>query len=372
MIRRLLLALVATAAPATALAGRCDPYVALASKSKGDTLVRAFRDLAACDKAVAKAEFPRFMVAADDLETLVPLTLAAVDADAWNAVWEMMERVPWEHRTDLATAVGEACATQPKVVSFLQGAHAGLKGSEFMSWTPALAACTRPELRDWMASVIAAPPASAYNEKYDAVVDAWIEVQGKAAVPALEAAAIKAGAAGGSVVTLLDAMKEAYEPGGVRAAISPEDEAALQDAYVRVAKAVPPTAARQVADKLYTAGAEGRAAALLPSIYPDRVQPGGQVAWAAAAIEQCDGEAVVHWLAWTEAPTRLDVLTPATAPLRASKPGLKCTSTEPWPVRATTEPLTSLDDAGAWVESLLGELSGVKAKAREEKKVAVP
>lgn len=359
----------ALVAPSAALAGPCDAWVKKVDTATGEALLPAFQGLAACDPAAAKLAFPQAMLRAKDLETLAPLALAAIGVDGFVPVWEMMEKVPYEHRTALAEQVGAACAAQPKVVAFLQGAYLGLKGTAFTVWGPAFQACTTEPFQAWLEVALADPPASVYNEKYNALVGAWVGAKGAAALPALEKAAVAAGAKGGPFATVLDAMARAVQPKSLRDAASATDQAALEAALVRVAKAVPTDAARAVADRLDSAGAEGAAASLLPALYPAGATPDGKVRWAAAAIEACDGAAYVHTVTWTEAPTRLDLSEPAKAAWAGVKPKLACGDAG-WTYRVTPTPV-SADEAGAWVEGLVTELEGAGNKVKTKAEAVV-
>lgn len=360
------LALALAAIPSVAVAGPCDGWIKKADAASGAALVEAYKGLASCDATAAKDAFPRLMLRATELETLVPLSLAAIASDGFVPVWEMMAKVPYEHRTAVAEQVGSACADQPKVVAFLQGAYVGLKGTDFTSWGPAIERCAAPSLQAWMEGALADPPASAYNEKYNAIVTAWVDGRGVAGLPALEKAAVIAGTRGGPFPTLIEAMTRAVQPSSLREKPKPEDQALLEAALVRVAKAVPPEAAQAVADRLGASGNAGLAASLLPAIHPEAATPDGKVRWAAAAIEACEGEGLVHWATWTEVPSRLDVSEPAKAAWATVKPKLKC-GAEGWSYRVTPGPVSE-EAAQAWVGELLAQLEkeGTKAKDKQE------
>jgi hypothetical protein len=359
----------ALTAPSLAAAGPCDAWVKKVDSASGESLLAAYKGLAACDAASAKLAFPQAMLRAKDLETLAPLALAAIGVDAFVPVWEMMEKVPYEHRTALAEQVGAACGAQPKVVAFLQGAYLGLKGTAFTVWGPSFQTCTGEPFQAWMEGAVADPPASVYNERYNALVGAWVGARGVAALPALEKAAVAAGSEGGPFATILDAMNRAIQPKSLRDAASPADRAALEEALVRVAKAVPIEAARAVADRLDSAGAEAAAASLLPALYPAGATPSGEVRWAAAAIEACDGAAVVHTVTWTEAPTRLDLSDAARAAWQGVKPRLACGEAG-WAYRVTPTPV-SADEASAWFEALVAELEGAGNKVKTKAEAVV-
>lgn len=361
--------LLAALTASEARAGSCDKLVAPATTAKGAALVTAWKKLADCDPSVAGREYERFMVASGDLQTLTDLTLAAVDGDAWNAVWQGMGRVPYEHRTELAKAVGATCDARVKVLPFLEGAYTALKGADFESWQPAFEACRAAPLDAFLERVIADPPASPYNEKYHGAMRAFADHKGADAVPTLEAAAILAGTRGGPFSSVLDVIKEAIQPSG---RLSDADRAAYEASLTRVALAVPVASARLVADKLLNAGSEAAAASLLAARYADRME-GGALRWVAAAVEACDGDAVVHWVTWTEAPTRWEVQQGATEALRAVPAKLKCKTDGAWPVVSSDEPLRAAADADAWLTQAEQPwvAKGVKVKRKQEK-VAVP
>jgi hypothetical protein len=359
-------------AMSTAQAGACDSYLAAAAKAKGGELVAAYKGLVKCDAVLANAEFPRFMTAGGDLETLKALAIAAIDLGAHGGVGAAMSKVPYEHRTALAQAVGDACATHPRVVEFVQASYTGLKASDFTFWQPVLATCAAPALGAWIEKTAAAPPSGNFNEKYGAVLAQLARQRGAAALAVLEAAAIKAGKEGGPLKTILETMQRAIEPQSLSASITPEDRAALEASMLRVAKSIPREQVQTVVDRLINAGSESAAATLLPIVFEDRVQAGGELLWAAAAVEACDGAAVVHWTSWTEAPTRWSVVDGATKALAGQGAKLKCDGGT-WPVFASTEPLADDNAVALWLGGVVAEqeAKGLKVKPKEEK-VAIP
>lgn len=355
-----------------AQAASCDAYVQQASTAKGEALITAWKNLSKCDAELARSTFERFMKASGDLETLTALTITAIDASAYNAVWTMMEKVPYEHRESLARSVGESCNEHANVVPFIQGAWSALKGTDFTAWQSVLTLCGRPEIGTWIEGLVAAPPTSPYNDKYNAVITAWSRLRGVEGLDALEAAAVRAGAAGGPFNNLVETIQRAIQPRDIGASIPAEHKARMEAALVRVAKAVPPEQARIVADRLVNAGSDNVAASLLPAIFPDRVQTGGKVLWAAAAIEACDGEALIHWVSWTEEPRRWNIVDASTKALRATERKLKCDAGE-WPVFAANEPLKDAAAVSTWIDQLTTEWTGKgnKVKAKQEK-ISVP
>lgn len=367
---RLLAVAVVTAllSPATALAGRCDGWLRKAESAKGEELVQAYKKLAQCDEDLARTELHRYTVKATELDTLVALAIEGIRHDAFNDLWKTMDKLSYDLHAPLAEGVGKACADEPKVLTMLQGAYVALKGSEFSAWQPALASCGSEPLVAWMDSVVLDPPKSEYNAKYNAMLTAWVSLRKADALPTLQKAAVAA-ADGGPLNNVLEMMQRAIQPESMRDKADPADEEALAAALVAVANEVGPEPARLVADRLYTAGREAQAASLLPRVYPDRVQGDGGVLWAAAAVEQCDGKAVVHWTQFTQnPPTHWSIQGLVEEPLRGVKAKLKCDAGE-WPVRAAPAPFADGKAAKDWASELATEVgaSGDKVKLSEEK-----
>jgi hypothetical protein len=336
-------------------------------------VVRTFKQLLSCDKAVAERDFERFMVRASDMETLVPLTLAAIDSEVYGAVWKMLGRVPYEYHVPLAEGVGAACQDHANVVPFLQGAHASLKGTEFVSWEPALSSCKSPDLGTWMESLVLDPPKSPYNDKYNAIITTFAKIRRVESIPTLEQAAITVAERGGPFNNIVETLQRSVEGESYRDKADPADTAEMEASLVRVAKKASPEQARLVADRLYTAGNEQLAASLLPAIYPDRVQADGSLLWAGAAVEACDGAAWIHWTSFTAQPTFWSVIERVQDPLRGAKARLKCTAEDAWPVFAPDAPLAGKDATEEWVNTLVAdwEAKGMKVKATHEKKVTI-
>jgi hypothetical protein len=359
--------------PTSAYANRCDTYVRQGGRVTGSELVVIYKRLLSCDRALASAEFDRFMLRATDMDTLVPLTLAAVDADQFQPVWKMLGRIPYEYHVPLAEGIGAVCADHDNVEPFIKGAYAALKGTEFVSWEPVLAACGSEGILTWMEELIVDPPTSPYNDKYNAIISNFAKMKRVEAIPALEKAATTVASRGGPFNNIVETLQRSVEAGGYRNSVSDEDRTAMEEALVRVAKSAGPDEARLVADRLYTAGNEPLAASLLPTIYPDRVQAGGRLLWAGAAIESCDDGAWIHWTSFTAEPTHWSIVERVSAPLRGTKARLKCTAEGEWPVFAPDAPLAGKQAMTDWIDSLVAdwESRGLKVKAVQEKKLAI-
>lgn len=362
----------------SAWAGPCDVHAKKADSATGPALTAAYKDLVKCDKSLAEANFVKFMASAKDSDSLVELSLAAIDADIWTPVWTMIGKITdYEARDEVAGNIGLACASHPKVPKFLQGAYFGIRDIEFSQWDDALMTCESPDLLAWMATQMENPPTSSYDEKFSTLAHAYAKRQGAAALPTLAKGALKA-AKEGPYDAILTQMDEAVAP-SMGEEMSADDRKALEDALIMVAKGVDPDKARAVADKLANSGNEAAAARLLPMAYPDRVKAGGSFLYGAASIEiaTCKGEktAVIHWAPVTEPGKRWVILGDVEAPMRALKPKLeKCTSEGgPWGVATTPEPVGSNDDIETWAQTFGAPWAekGYALSLKEEKPVVL-
>jgi len=335
----------------------------------GDALVDAFKLVARCDAARAQGAFPAFMRRATDEPTLHKLAEEAVRVGQVDAVWEMMEATPYAFREGVAAHVGSQCASEPDAfVSFFLASHARLRGSQFSSWARGLESCQHERFDSWLEDRVKSPPQSPYNETYNTVLSAYVERLGPQALPVLGEAAVAAAAAG-PFNTVLEWMGRSIEDDR-----SPEAQEALVTTLANLGETLPPDKTAVVSSRLFSAGHEAQAAALLPRMYPDRVAGSGELRWVAYAVEQCDGEAAVHWVSWTEEPKRLNLQGPVEGALRGVEARLKCSAEGPWPVVVSSEPVANEAAAEAFVEEKVGALSaqGIRAKAREAKKLSIP
>lgn len=348
------LALALSAAPAHA--GKCDALVARADKDKGAALAASFSKLAACDKELAEQHYKRFMSGANDLESLVALSMSAINADVWNPVWGQLGLIgDYDTRDAVAAEIGAKCSDEVKVVPFLQGAYFGLKDIEFQQWSDAYENCENAALTDWLTQQVEKPPAKLYDEKFSALMTAFVDKKKAEALPSLATSAIAA-AETGPYDAILMKMDEAVatDLGGT---ISDADRQALESSLIKVARAVSPDKARAVADRLATAGSQDAAAKLLPAVYPDRVIDGGFL-YGAVAVEagECKGQktAILHVVEVREPGKRWLVLEDTEAQLKGLKPKLKkCTPEgDTWPVSVTPEPVSNSKEIDAWVSSL--------------------
>lgn len=358
---------------ATTAQADCLAIAKKASTVAPDQMGPTYTSLVACDAKVAEERFDDFMRASKDVDTLVALSLAAIDGGVNAPVWAMLEKIPdIAVRDPVAREVGAECASHPAVVGFLQGAHANLRDRQFGMWREGFKGCASPELDAWLAQVVAKPPAVSYDEKYNVVSESLVKRKRAEALPVLQEAAIAAGGNGGPFTTILDAMNEAVRPETFGAQISDEDRAKLEKALVEVARKVSPELASQVADRLYQAGAESAAASLLPVVYADRTQGKGTLVYGVAAVESCDKEAVVHYAEVSEPGKRWSIVDDVQQTALAFKPRLKCTAEGPWPVLTSPQPLAK-GGLEEWVAKIEADWTaqGLKVSLREEKAFAL-
>lgn len=361
--------------PAAARAGACDAHARKAASAKGDELVDAFKAFVACSPKEASEGFEPFMKASGDVGTLVGLSSVAIKAQLYAPVWQMLEKVPdFSARTEVAAGIGDRCAQQADVVPFLERTYAELKGIQFGHWSPAFGACEVGPFKEWLAAEASKPPTSAFDEKYPSLLDAYIGHIGVEALPVLGKAAVAAAGNGGPFPAVIERMEKAIKPTEMGAKVKAEDVTRLKAALAEVANAVGPKEASVVAEHLFQMGDAAAAAQLLPRVYPDRVQAGGKLLYGAAAVEVCDKEASVHWVAVTEPARRWSITEDITPLVRAAKPKLKCAATEPWAVMITPEPVASAKDVAAWADTVASQWSakGIVAKLKEEKAITLP
>lgn len=373
--RRVLAFLTLLPMPFAAYGGPCDALVKKAGSAKGTELVGAYKSLLTCDHAVAEDAYDTFMKGSGDVDTLVALSIVAIEGKATGPVLKMLDKIPdYSARDEVAKGIGAACSSHPLVVSFLQGTYAGLGDIQFSQWNDAFVSCDVPGLQAWLESTATSPPASTYNEKYATILSSLARRSGPAALPTLEKAAIAADKNDGPFGIIMDKMSEAVRPQEIGGSVSSENKQQLVEALVSIANSVGPEKAAVVAERLYNLGATDRAATLLPRVYPDRVQSGGKLLYGAASVEVCDKEAVVHWASVAEPAKRWSIVTDVETPVRAFKPKLKCAPGAPWPVVTTPEPVKSQADISVWADQLVAQWSGkgLAVKGREEKAFALP
>ncbi len=371
-------ALCALSLGASTAHAKCESLTNSVDLLAGDQLVARYKKVIACDTKVANQVFPKFMVAAGDADTLVALSMAAVEADIWNPVWEMVGKLSsYEARDEVAERLGMACEFNPKIVGFLQGAYFGLRDIEFSQWDDALVACRTEDFDNWLYEQVRNPPPKLYDEKWNALADATVRRLGVDSLPVLADSAKVAAGNGGPFESILMMMETAVAP-DLGEEMNPEHQAKLEEALVDMAQALPADQARAIADRLANAGSDAKAAELLSTVYPGR-DSGGYYYYGGVSVEagECEGEkiAVLHYATIADPGIRWIITSAVEGPLRSVKPRLnKCTVDAPWPVLVSPEPLESKGDVGEWVDSIVTTWTdkGYQVKTRGEKEIQLP
>jgi len=358
----------------TAWAGPCDVHAKKAGSAKEGALVDAWAAFVKCDGKAAEAGFEPFLKASGDADTLAKLSLVAIDAKIYSPIWTMMEKIPdYDARYEVARTVGGACGDHPEVVTFLQGAYFGLRAPQFGYWTDALSTCSSDALDTWLVTTVEKPPATAFDDKYSALVTAAVKRKGPALLPSLEKAALAA-ASGGPFDSLLEQMARAIEPQEIGEKVRPEHKSAYEDAMVRVASSLDAQHARKVAERLTNSGSETAAAKLIPKIYSDKLQPDGSLIYGVAAVEICKKEAVIHVATVTEPAQRWSILAEVEPSARAFKPKTKCKGGDPWTVVTSGEPLANAAALATFASELSSQWSakGLSVKTKDESALKLP
>ncbi len=357
--------------PAWSAAAACETEVNALRSAEGEHVAQAFAAVAACDPTVAGGQLGGAVKRTGDVDSLVSLAHAAIDAGLHTDVHGMLETIPdYSAREETARAIGALCTTDPEVLDYVVGLHGSVRDRTFVSWSGALRTCEAPELTASLESLAAKPPSTAFDDKYATVVDLYATKTGVDAIPVLEKAAI-ASAKGGPFPVVVDALLKAATPAGI--GMRPEGAAreALIGAFTRIAPAATPEQVTTLADKLAAMGAEAAAASLLVHIYPDRVQADGGFVYGVAAVERCEDEALVHWAVVREPGTRWAVEEDLKAPVESFEPRLKCKTPAPYTVVTTPSPVATTADVSAWAATHAAS-SGGGAKLREEATVILP
>lgn len=365
--------LIALLAPQVASAASCDVALKKIATAKGATTIDVLKELYACDKGTAEGNFDTLMKQSGDTDTLTSLALTAIDAKSFKPVWDMMEKVPdYSARKMVSKGVGEACVTHPDVQPFLQGAYFALRDVQFGHWKPALEACTAEPVQKWVETTVTKPPTTSFDDKYSALLGVYVGQKKAAAMPVLQLAAAAAAKGGGPLGEILDKMGTAVEP-EMGEEMKPEDQKLLTDAMLAVANDAPPEKAKEIADRLFTAGSADAAVSLLPKIYPDRTVA-GKLSYGFASLEICDKEMVLHYAIATDPAKRWSVQGDLEPVARAFKPKLKCTPTEPWLVVTTPEPLVNVEAIEPWQAEIAAGYTkkGMVVKSQKEKDTVLP
>jgi hypothetical protein len=364
---------------APAAHAKCESVTKGAETLAGDQLVSQYKKVVACDPKVANQVFPTFMRGAGDADTLLALAMVAIDADIWNAVWEMVGKLSsYEARDEVAERIGMACEYNPKVVGFLEGAYFGLRDIDFTQWDDALVACQASGFAAWLQQQVENPPPKLYDDKWNALADALVRRLGPDALTVLATSAVVAAGNGGPFESILMKMETAVAP-ELGEAMNPADQARLEEALVGMAQQLGAEKARAIADRLANAGSDSKAAELLPTVYPGRAQ-GGVYWYGAITVEagDCEGDgktAIMHTALVGDPGARWIITTAVEGPLRSVKPKLsKCTVDAPWPVLTSPEPFSDKGEMDPWVAGLVNEWTakGYAVKLKAEKEIRLP
>lgn len=354
-----------------AWAGTCDPLVAKLSDTPREELTALYAEVVACSPKVGQKAFKDFVRKSGDVETLVDLSLKAIELEQYQPTWDMLEQLTdYRAREEVAHRVGALCQDQVGVLPFLQGGYIAANDRAFGMWAEAFETCPSDALDEWLLARISDPPTRTYDDKYTALLDGLIAKQGDEALPALERAAVAASQRGGPFTTVLEKMRESVQPRDISKSMTDADQKRLADAYLRVGTGgVRPEQAANVADRLYQQGYREQAASLLKVVYGDRVQSDGTLRYGVVSVEHCGGEAYVHVASVFE-PSRRWNIQPDVDPLaRSFKQRLKCDTDGPWPVTVTRSPVATEADVeghGAEVAKQWAD-KGLIVRIREEK-----
>ena len=110
------LLLAATLGPSTAEAS-CQYLVRRANASSSSTLARNFTSLAKCSQQEAEASFNGLLPRAKSVDTLVDLSMAAIETEVWTPVWRVLshDALDYDVRDQVATVIGEKCTENPRL-----------------------------------------------------------------------------------------------------------------------------------------------------------------------------------------------------------------------------------------------------------------
>ena len=212
-------------------------------------------------------------------------------------------------------------------------------------------------------------PPREFDQKYATVVDLYAAKKKAAALPVLEKAAGTAAASGGPFASIVDAMVKAVTPEGIGGKPSDAD----RDALVASLQRIPASGEAQIqrlANAMVTVGAPDAAGALLPKLYPDRMQEDGSFLYGVASIEKCEDASVVHWAVVEDPAKRWSIDEQVDAPAKAFKAKLKCKTPSPYTVQLTPEPVKDPNEVEAWAEQL-ASAAGDGTKLKAEKTVVL-
>lgn len=347
----------------------CEAQSKALEAAQGEAVATAYTALLACDATKGKEAWPAAMKKTGDVTALGALAVAAIDAGLDAEVHAMLDEIAdYAAKEETARYIGGTCTTDPKVETFVVGLHDALKDRAFVGWAGALRSCGSDAVTEKLEALAAAPPPREFDDKYATVVDLYATKKKAAALPVLEKAAATA-SSGGPFVVVIDAMVKAVTPEGIGG--KPAD--ADRDALVAALQRIPATGDAQIqrlANAMVAVGAPDAAGALLPKLYPDRVQEDGSFLYGVASIEKCEDAAVVHWAVVEDPAKRWSIGEQIDGPAKAFKARLKCKTPAPYTVQLTPEPVKSSNDVEAWAEQIASG-AGDDTKLKAEKTVVL-
>lgn len=337
--------------------------------AQGEAVATAYTALVTCDPAKAREIFPAAMKKTTDVGAAGALAVAAIDAGLDAEVLAMVDAVTdYSAKEETVRYIGGSCTDHPKVEAFVVGLHDALKDRAFVGWSGALRSCPSDAVTGKLEQLAAAPPPREFDDKYATVVDLYAAKKRAAALPVLEKAAATA-SSGGPFVAIVDAMVKAVTPDGIGGKPTEADRAALVASLQRI----PVTGDAQVqrlANAMVSAGAPEAAGALLPKLYPDRMQEDGSFLYGVASIEKCEEASVVHWAVVEDPAKRWSINEEVDGPARAFKARSKCKADATWTVQLTPEPVKDPNEVEAWAEQIASS-AGEGTKLKGEKPVVL-
>lgn len=349
-------------------AGACERQIRTMQRATGPGVAKAYGAVAACSQAQGTSQFAAALKRTTDTASYAALATAAIRNGVVEPVHGMLEVIgDYSVREDVVESIGAGC-DDPAVLAFVRGLHGQLKDRAFVSWAPAVAACSSPDVAVDLEAQAQTPPAVKFDNKYAKVVELYGQRAGAGALPLLQDAAIAAAANNGPYSAVLDAMVKSVTPDGLNAKPEGADAQALSDALLGVAAGVTDEQAGRVADALIPLGAEDAAATLLPRLHPGKQQGDGSFLYGVAAVESCDGAAVVHWAVVQDLGGRWSVLEDVDGRARSFKRKLKACSDD-WVVSASPQPAANGGAVEDWAQTVADATGVDDVKLKSEKRI---
>src|SRR5262245_34716466 len=100
----------------------CESQVSSLDQAEGLQVAAAFSATASCDPKVAGDHLASAVKRTGDVESLVVLARAAIDAGLTTQVHTMLDQIPdYAAREETARGIGAACTDDPDVLQFVIG-----------------------------------------------------------------------------------------------------------------------------------------------------------------------------------------------------------------------------------------------------------